>query len=313
MKSTASTVRPLHASAELVLGGASTALDPGGVDWDLVTSCKYLLHQRFAYQYPRAIRDLRHQLMVIPPATFGDQLRSVYSLDISEPGKVITRLDSFANTVLDVHIPRVARAVEFEAWVAIERGGPTTSRLVPTAWLHDTRFLAATGRTAPDRAIEMAADALRAQGAHGFDLAGLANTWVHETMAYAKGVTDVHTSASAALALRSGVCQDYAHLMIAICRLLGMPTLYVSGHLVGEGATHAWVEVLLPATDGSDTVHGWAFDPTHGCRPDLRYLTVAVGRDYGDVAPTSGSYRAGHGGSLTGEKEVRVVEVTYQG
>lgn len=305
--------RTLRASAELVLGGASDVLDPSGVDWDRVTSCRYLLHQRFSYEYPRAIRDLRHQLMVIPPAAFGDQLRSVYSLDVSEPGKVITRLDAFANTVLDVHIPHVAESVEFEAWVAIERGGPPAPRLVPKAWLQDPRLLSPTERTAPDDAIEVAASSLRAQGASGLELAGLVNAWVHETMSYVKGVTDVHTSASAALLLRSGVCQDYAHLMIAICRLLGMPALYASGHLVGEGATHAWVEVLLPATDGSDTVQGWAFDPTHGCRPDLRYLTVAVGRDYGDVAPTSGSYRAGHGGSLTGEKEVRVVEVTYEG
>ncbi len=299
-------------SVEQTLDITAEALDPHGVDWDRVGLCKYLVHQRFSYEYPEAIRDLRHQLMVIPPATFGDQQRSVYSLEVSEPGKVITRLDSFANTVLDVQIPRVARAIKFEAWVAIERTGPATPRPVSAAWLHDPRLLAATDRTAPDRTIRTAAAALQAQGARGLDLAELVNMWVHDTMEYVRGVTDVQTSAGAALALRGGVCQDYSHVMIAICRLLGMPALYVSGHLVGEGATHAWVEVLLPAADGSGSGRGWAFDPTHGCRVDMTYLTVAVGRDYGDVAPTSGSYRAGHGGNLTGEKEVRVVEVAYQ-
>ena len=99
--------------------------------------------------------------------------------------------------------------------------------------------------------------------------------------------------------------------MISICRLLGLPALYVSGHQLGEGGTHAWVEVLLPAADGSDSAEGWPLDPTHGCAGDLTYLSVAVGRDYGDVAPTSGSYRAGHGGSLAARKEVFVSEITY--
>lgn len=287
------------------------AIDPAGVDWDRVRLSKYLVHQRFNYEYPARIRDLRHQLMVIPPTIFGDQRRTVYSLEVSEPGEVTTTLDSLANTVIDVRIPFVERAIEFEAWVAIERTGPPAPRALPAAWLHDPRFLAATQRTAPDAAIEKAAAALGAGGAQGLDLAGLVNSWVYDRMEYVPGVTGVHTSAATALAARRGVCQDYSHLMIAICRRLGLPALYVSGHLLGEGGTHSWVEVLLPASDGSGNTYGWPFDPTHGCRADLTYLTVAVGRDYGDVAPTSGSYRAGHGGRLIAHKEVRVIEVTY--
>jgi transglutaminase-like putative cysteine protease len=287
------------------------AIDPQGVDWDRVRLSQYLVHQRYRYEYPEPIRDLKHQLLVIPPAIFGDQRRSVYSLEVSEPGKVITRMDSFANTVLDVQIPRVAHAIEFEAWVAIERSGPTAPREVPAEWLDDPRFLAATERTAVDAVIEQVAADLAARAVQGRALAEVVNAWVHQTMAYVRGVTNVHTTAAAALALGGGVCQDYAHLMIAICRRLGMPALYVSGHLLGEGATHAWVEVLLPALDGSGAAEGWAFDPTHGCRADLTYLTVAVGRDYDDVAPTSGSYRAGHGGTLTGRKDVRVVGIEY--
>jgi transglutaminase-like putative cysteine protease len=99
--------------------------------------------------------------------------------------------------------------------------------------------------------------------------------------------------------------------MLALCRQLELPALYVSGHLLGEGGTHSWVEVLLPAAGGAAGIEGWALDPTHGRPVDRTYLTVAVGRDYGDVAPTSGSYRAGHGGVLTGKKDVSLVEVEY--
>ena len=287
------------------------AIDPTEVDWDRVQRSKFLVHQRFHYAYPANIRDLRHQLMVIPPATFGDQNRTIYSLEVSEPGEVITTFDSLANTVIDVRIPHVEREIEFEAWVTLERSGPPMPRILPAEWLRDPRLLEATPRTARDPAIVRAAAEIGASGARGLALADRINEWVYDTMTYVPNVTGVHTPASAVLDLKQGVCQDYAHLMLAICRELGLPSLYVSGHLIGVGGTHAWVEVLVPASDGSGKAEGWSLDPTHRRRANLTYLTVAVGRDYGDVAPTSGSYRAGHGGSLTAFKEVRVTEVTY--
>ncbi len=287
------------------------SIDPAGIDWQRVHRATYLVHQRFQYEYPASIQDLRHQLMVIPPAVFGDQSRSVYSLEVSEPGEVITSFDSLTNTVVNVRIPYVERAVAFEAWITLDRTGPPGPRILPAEWLQDPRFLTPTLRTTPDAQIERVAAELAAGGAQGLELAEQVNAWVHATMQYVPEVTGIRTTAADALTTRQGVCQDYAHLMIAICRALGLPTLYVSGHLLGVGGTHAWVEVLVPASDGSGWVHGYALDPTHGRRADMTYLTVAVGRDYGDVAPTSGSYRAGHGGQLTGFKEVRVIEVTH--
>lgn len=287
------------------------ALDAQVVDWNRVRRATYLMHQRFTYEYPAPIRDLRHQLMVVPPASFGDQERSVYSLNVSEPGEVITRLDALANTVIDVHIPLVEHGIVFDAWVTLDRRGQPAPRSVPVKWLDDPRFLEPTERTRPDATIVAAAAEIGSGGATGLDLAERVNSWVHGRMEYKPGVTGVHTSAATALAQGQGVCQDYSHVAITLCRLLKLPALYVSGHLLGEGATHSWVEVLLPAADGSDAAEGWSLDPTHGRSTDLTYLTVAVGRDYGDVAPTSGSYRAGHDGILTALKEVRVVEVAY--
>ena len=287
------------------------AIDPATVDWDRVETGTYVVHQQFRYEYPARILDLQHQLVVIPSQMFGDQTRSVYSLEVSEPGQVITRTDAFANTVLDVRIPIVERVVEFEAWVTLERRGPPRPRSLPASSLRDARFLNETPRTAPDEAIQRAASDLLATGARGLELADLANRWVYDTMTYTPGATGIHTTAAAALADRQGVCQDYAHLLIALCRCMGLAALYVSGHLLGEGGTHAWVEVVVPSSSGSRRAEGWALDPTHGRRVDLTYLTVAVGGEYGDVAPTSGSYRAGHCGTLTAHKDVRVVEVTY--
>ena len=110
--------------------------------------------------------------------------------------------------------------------------------------------------------------------------------------------------------MRRGVCQDYAHIMAALCRLHGIAARYVSGHLLGEGGTHAWVEVLLPGPTADEAIVV-PFDPTHGRRAGLSYLTIAVGRDYADVAPTSGTFTASYGGQLSARKHVNLTAVEY--
>jgi transglutaminase-like putative cysteine protease len=102
-------------------------------------------------------------------------------------------------------------------------------------------------------------------------------------------------------------------VMLATCRASGLPARYVSGHLVGQGGTHAWVEVVLPVGDGTGEAIAWAFDPTHASRCGLGYVTIAVGRDYADVAPTSGTYRSAVAGRLTSRKSVTITELEFAG
>lgn len=271
----------------------------------------YLIHQSLRYEYPGPIRDLRHRLVIVPPAKYGDQDRIMQKVSVSAPtAKVTAREDEFGNVVLDIRVARVAREIAFEAWIVLERrvgAGPVTLRV---DLLDDSRLLAPSELTRPDDALGRTARELGASGLSGLDLAGAICTRVHENMTYAHGVTAVTTTAAEAFALGSGVCQDYAHVMLAICRLLGLPARYVSGHLLGEGGTHAWVEVLVPATEAPGAV-GVPFDPTHGRRADLGYITVALGRDYLDVAPTSGSFRARHGGELSSRRRVALTAVDY--
>ena len=141
-----------------------------------------------------------------------------------------------------------------------------------------------------------AAAELRRANPSPVDFALAVSSFVHETMTYTKDVTDIFTTAAVAFAMRRGVCQDYAHLMLALLRCGGIPGRYVSGHLLGEGATHAWVEALVPAPGGEAYV--LALDPTHGCAVSVRYVVVAVGRDYEDIAPTSGTSSASSAGTL---------------
>jgi len=113
---------------------------------------------------------------------------------------------------------------------------------------------------------------------------------VYAHMRYQPGATHIGTTASQAFQTGEGVCQDYAHIMLSLCRQAGLPARYVSGYLPGEGQMHAWVEVLVPV--GPNKVSTWvAYDPTHQKACDEQYITVAIGRDYQDIAPTSGFYK----------------------
>ncbi len=128
-------------------------------------------------------------------------------------------------------------------------------------------------------------------------------TYVHEAISYEHGVTSVTTTAAEALAGGRGVCQDAAHVMIALCRAAGLPARYVSGHLLGEGGTHAWVEVIVADAAGARAV---AFDPCQ--RPPRRQgLPDRCHRArLHRVAPTSGTYLGTARGTLTATKRVAV-------
>jgi transglutaminase-like putative cysteine protease len=113
---------------------------------------------------------------------------------------------------------------------------------------------------------------------------------------YVPNSTKVDSPIEDALRSRQGVCQDFAHIMIALVRKLRIPCRYVSGYLFHleengrkdrslEGASHAWVEALVPRL-------GWtAFDPTNNLIGGDRHIRVAIGRDYADVPPTRGVYK----------------------
>ena len=116
---------------------------------------------------------------------------------------------------------------------------------------------------------------------------------IHEEFTFDPDATSVATPVTRVLSERRGVCQDFAHLQIAAVRALGLPARYVSGYLltappdgqrrlVGADASHAWVSVWCPT-------HGWIdLDPTNDVIPSIRHITVAWGRDYGDVSPLRG-------------------------
>ena len=124
------------------------------------------------------------------------------------------------------------------------------------------------------------------------DLLERCNRYIYENFAYVKGITDIETRVDEILEHRSGVCQDFAHVLLQLLRTLGIPSRYVSGYICpnrngmrGEGATHAWVEAYIPGT-------GWrGIDPTNNIWVGDTHIKLAVGRNFKDCTPVKGTYK----------------------
>ena len=257
------------------------------------------MRQHYRYTYSGPVWDLRQRLIMVPSDRQRDQVLLNHELAVrgtEGDHRVTWERDQFGNRVARVLANRVPRAIDFEATFRVERTAPAT---VPdaTPWRNDAErleYLRPTALTAPDKRLIGAALEIAGAAADARERAELAQRWASKAIVYQFGVTGYSTPAAMALHLGLGVCQDYAHILLAVLRLLNVPARYVSGHLIGEGAPHAWVE---------------AFDPTHSRRTRLDYLTVAVGRDFADVSPTSGTYSGPALGRLAATKHAEVVEL----
>lgn len=120
--------------------------------------------------------------------------------------------------------------------------------------------------------------------------------YVYRNFEYLPGVTTVESTIDEVLQLKAGVCQDFAHILVLMLRLLNIPARYISGYICpnhngmrGEGATHAWAEVYLPD-------FGWlGIDPTNNCIANETHVRLAVGRNFSDCSPVKGVYKGSSG------------------
>jgi transglutaminase-like putative cysteine protease len=296
----------------------------------------YRIRQTFDYTYDAPVYDLAHRLIVSPPPRHADQIRIGGGVTVSDPAATVAwrRLVDGGHAA-EIALADVPERLQFDVTVVVERAAAHGLATLPASTLTGRRLLTPTPLTRPDATMHAVARSLA--GNDPLATAARCCRWVHERIAYAESATHVATTALEALTGGRGVCQDHAHVMLALCRAAGVPARYVSGHLLGEGGTHAWVEVIVPdhGRDGSwnggswdggswdggswDGGAGWdgaggaravALDPCHDRPTDRRYVTVAVGRDYADVAPTSGVYSGAGLGSLVATKRVDVVGLT---
>lgn len=269
---------------------------------------KWEINHRTEYKYAAPVRDSFNEARLQP---FSDEWQTVdhFLLKVLPAARLRHHRDFYANVVHHFELAEPHTTLLVESNLCVTTKARPRLGAAETPWplarigeaeretrvfdfLQASRFV----ETSPEfwrRAI----DATQ----------GITDTWqaaqalmkfVHTELRYEPNSTSVHTHAREVLRDKRGVCQDFAHVMLSLCRAIKIPALYVSGYLATEiaSATHAWVEVLIPGV-------GWqALDPTHNCQPGNTYVKIAVGRDYADAAPLTGQYK----GTTDRQMQVRV-------
>jgi len=258
---------------------------------------------RFTYSKPihESVMEVRMQ-----PRSERSQRCSMFTLQVNPQARLSSYRSHVGNTIHHFDIPRAHEhlTITADALVEVRPGPALPDRLEPAAWeaidaearandhwheLGPSRFTEPTDKL---NALAQQIEAMRRDDP--LTVLRDITARMYEHFAYCQQTTTVDSVIDHALDTRQGVCQDFAHIFIAIARQLGIPTRYVSGYLFhrtedhdrsADDATHAWAECLLPG-------FGWVgFDPTNNVVTSDRHIRVAVGRDYGDVPPTRGTYK----------------------
>ena len=233
------------------------------------------------YHYAGAVRESVMELWMQPQKAGSQRLVS-FELDVDPPARLFSYADSFGNAVYHFDVPQPHSALRIEARSAVET--EALHAFVEKRSLNDLR------RLDPLTAVRRLNEA------------------VYEAFDYVPGATEADSPIDHALETHKGVCQDFSHIMLAICRSWGIPARYVSGYLFtdrSEGdrsdpdATHAWVEVFLP------TLRWVGLDATNNMLAGERHVSVAVGRDYADVPPSRGVYKGDEDSQLVVGVSVR--------
>jgi transglutaminase-like putative cysteine protease len=276
---------------------------------DLSERCHWHTTNRFRYLYPEPVTRVQTCLRLLPRVRHGAQQVVRSHLVINpQPRAARSWTDDFGNCVLEVEHPRLSSHLEViaECCFNVAEEGPEPEVPEPLLGPAEVRglFLPPTRLVDRTREFELLAMELRRGCDTEEALAWETMNRVFQEMRYLSGSTTVATAASDAYGQRTGVCQDFAHVMLALCRAAGLPARYVSGHMQGEGQMHAWVETFYaPAAGDPPAWH--ALDPTHNRAAAGAYVTIAVGRDFADVSPISGRCYGPVPGHLSSHQETR--------
>ena len=275
----------------------------------------YSVRHTTTFRYEPAVRESMMEIRM-QPRSEGKQRCVSFNLDINPSANITQYQDYAGNAVHHFNIagshselkitaqstvqvqslpaPRISEAGDWADLDALTAAEDYWEMMLPSQFAHS-------GETLQQLAKELGPE----RRGSPLDLLTELNEGIYRSFAYVPNSTEVDSPIEHALQSRQGVCQDFAHIMIALVRPLRIPCRYVSGYLFHsatgdgrqdrslEGASHAWVEALVPRL-------GWtAFDPTNNLIGGDRHIRVAIGRDYADVPPTRGVYKGGAHSNLS--------------
>jgi transglutaminase-like putative cysteine protease len=270
---------------------------------------KYKVNHITKYTYPTSITESMNHIMLFP---FEDQLQEVrkHELIISHHPLVETFTDYFGNKVGVFSISKSIAELQIQSRLEVTvlpSEIPADSIPAEEQWAelnvikNQFPFIDFLWQDKFETQSELRGvlDTLTNKKETPFTVAQNMSEFVFSQFEYKKGITDIETKVNDIWSMKAGVCQDFAHVLLSMLRMSGIPARYVSGYICpknnemrGEGATHAWVEAYIPSG-------GWiGFDPTNNCLTSDRHIRLAIGRNFSDCTPVKGTYKGPSGHTL---------------
>jgi transglutaminase-like putative cysteine protease len=279
---------------------------------------RFIIHHVTKYTYPDPVRDSANQVMLFPVKDEFQELLSQQLIITGEPFVEKYR-DYYGNEVgsfMNIDLHKELRIDSTITIITKPHLFPADDVNIEEQWgnLYQIRnmvpfidFLKQEYFDAlPD--VKKIANPELFKNVSVFEAAKQLNDFVYKNFKYIRGITNVETTVDEIWKLKAGVCQDFAHILLVMLRMLNIPARYVSGYICphdanlrGEGATHAWVEAYIP-------FYGWlGLDPTNECVVNDLHVRLAIGRNFSDCSPVKGTYK----GSAKQTLEVGV-SVSYE-
>lgn len=254
------------------------------------------------YTYPEPVMDSANQIMLFPLKDAFQEVKSQHIFITGEPF-LETFTDYYGNEIGSFMNIAPHTEMRIESTISVvtrPRLLPADDQDTPTQWAHleEIKYIIPyidflKQENFKDLAeVKKIADAGFYKTVSVFTAVKQLNEYVYNNLSYIKGITTVETTLDEIWQLKAGVCQDFAHILLVMLRLLCIPARYVSGYvcpgdntLRGEGATHAWVEAYIP-------FYGWlGIDPTNNCMVNDLHVRLAIGRSFNDCSPVKGTYK----------------------
>jgi len=263
---------------------------------------KFKIRHTTKYSYETTVRDSANRVMLYP---INDSLQTILHHSVSITGNPLVDIytDSFGNQVGTFTHARPHQELMIDSRLLVETFPPKDpddsmpqepqwaelstlkNKLEFIDFLRQERFEAL-----PE--VQAIIEMERCKHCTPLETAKHFSDYIYTQFAYKKGITTVETTIDEVWKLRSGVCQDFAHILLVMLRLMNIPARYVSGYVCpkqngmrGEGATHAWVEAYIP-------FYGWlGLDPTNNSIANDAHVRLAVGKNFSDCSPVKGTYR----------------------
>ena len=252
------------------------------------------------YSYNRPVKESVNQIRIYPIASEMQEILK-HEVNITTDPELFFFIDYWGNRCADFSLLQSHRELTIDSRMIVRTTGQDFIRLVDSNWdelaenVQENFYLLELTR--PDEvkvnaALQEIIDSFQHKEKTIMQIVEACSGYIFNEFKYIKGITTIETTVDEILEHRSGVCQDFAHVLLQLLRTMGIPSRYVSGYICpnkngmrGEGATHAWVEAWIPKL-------GWTgIDPTNNVWATTHHVKLAAGRNFNDCTPMKGTFK----------------------